>query len=253
VKWSRYFLAMLLTVAPIGVRASTTCQGTPQGQLCVSEVNFSRFAQSAFQSQLQSQWCWAASIAMVFSYYGHPVSQSRIVSDVYGSAVNMPAMAGIVMARELNKTWIDDTGQTFQAQVTGIFDAQAGVLGLTNQDIVQELDQGRPLIIGARTHAMVLTAVRYYVTPAGPNVVGAGVFDPWPGVGARALNPDEITPYPLGGTLLFLATARLTGGEAPSSPSDTVGCSTAPGPEATLATLGWTGVLILRRIRRRVG
>src|SRR4051794_26288549 len=96
------FFGLLLHLA---ASASTTCVQTPAGPLCTAQVDFTRFAQTAFQTQQQTQWCWAASIAMVFSYYGHPVSQSRIVSEAYGGIVNVPALTGSVMAQALNRSW----------------------------------------------------------------------------------------------------------------------------------------------------
>lgn len=264
-----FICGAVLSIAS-GARASTSCQQTPQGALCVSQVDFAKFAAQAFQDQLQSQWCWAASIAMIFNYYGHPVSQARIVSDVYGAPVNMPAQAGIVMANELNRTWQDDAGKGFHSQVTGAYDAQYGVYGLTNQQIVNELDGDHPLVIGARTHAVVVTEIQYFATPWGPNVVSVGVFDPWPGVGARTLAQDEMTPAHLGGSLFFAATVRVadaaassrtTGGggtaaapltPSPPPPPPAVGCSTSgAGGTPVVALLIALGIGRWRRLASR--
>lgn len=210
-------LAALLLAAP-AANAATQCQVTPQGELCVSEVDFAEFSQQVYQNQNQSQWCWAASVAMIFDYQGHPVDQARIVSEVYGSPVNMPAQAGIVIAKQLNRSWVDDFGATFTSNLTAAFDADYGYNGITNAQIVAELDGGNPLVIGARAHAMVLTAIQYYRTPQGPYIVGGGVFDPWPGVGPRGLAPDELTPVQQGGSLRFLAAVSVTtGGVAPAT------------------------------------
>ncbi|WP_224372953.1 C39 family peptidase [Hyalangium versicolor] len=230
----------LLALSSLQAEASTVCQQTPQGELCTSQVDFSRFAQQAYQNQYQSQWCWAASISMLYSYYIHPVRQDRIVSEVYGAPVNMPAQAGIVMARQLNRQWVDDLGNPFAAHLTGAYDADAGVLALTNQQIVSELDQDHPLVIGARGHAMVLTAIQYFRTSYGPNIVAGGVFDPWPGNGARGLATDELYPMHLGGSLRFVATVRVTNSSSPqpqpqpvpNAPEPTTpdyGCATSSG------------------------
>ena len=189
--------------------AGTTCQMTANGELCTSEVDFATFAQQAFQTQQASQWCWAASIAMIFSYYGHPVSQERIVTEVYGSAVNMPAQAGVQMAQQLNREWVDDDGMHFSSHLTGAYDAGAGVYNLTNAKIVSELDAERPLLYGNYHHAMVLTAVQYYKTIDGPYIVAAGVFDPWPGSGAHPLTQAELVAAHVGGEMMFLATATI--------------------------------------------
>jgi hypothetical protein len=186
-------------------------------------VDFTTFVQQAFQTQLASQWCWAASISMIFSYYGHPVSQERIVTEVYGSAVNMPAQAGVTMAQQLNRDWVDDFGQPFSAHLTGAYDAAAGVYQLTNSQIVSELDHDRPLLYGNQHHAMVLTAIQYYKTSAGPEVVAIGVFDPWPGNGAHGLTTEEMTPADSGGAMMFVATATISDVAVVHSPSEAGG------------------------------
>lgn len=203
-------------------RAATTCQPTPQGNLCVSEVNFSRFAQTAFMTQANSQWCWAASLSMVYSYYQHPISQQRIVSEVYGGLQNVPA-SGYTISSKLNGCFTDDSGRTFQSQLVAGYDADAGLLNINNQQIISALDSEQPLIIGTRSHAMVLTAIQYFQTIQGPNVVAAGVFDPWPGEGARPLQMDELYPVHLGGSMRFLALPRFgdTCTTLPSDPEDT--------------------------------
>jgi hypothetical protein len=252
-------------------KASTTCQPTPQGPLCIAQVAFDRFAQSAYQTQSADRWCWAATISMVFAYYGHPVSQPRIVQDAYGSIVDMGANSGIVIARELNRPWQDDNGRWFNANVSGVFDFDAGISTLSNAQLISELDADRPVVYGSVTHAMVLTAIQYYPTPAGPNIVAAGVFDPWPGIGARGLSLAELTPIQQGGNLRFLATVRVADASAPptNTPPGNLPASGAPGPAGPPPTTGPSGgcastsvpdlfaaavsfALFWRRSRRRV-
>jgi hypothetical protein len=172
-------------------------------------VDFSSFAQEAYEHQYQSQWCWAASISMLYRYYRHPVGQQRIVSEVYGGAVNMPAGSGLVIARQLNRNWLDDNGKAFTSRLTAAYDFDAGVLAINNNWIINELDKDRPMIIANRSHAFVGTAIQYYVTPQGPYVVSIGVFDPWPGIGARGLRPDEMIPMHQNGSLRFIATVSV--------------------------------------------
>lgn len=146
---------------------------------------------------------------MVFGYYGHPVSQQRIVAEAYGAPLNMPAVSGFLIAQALNRVWRDDHGQPFQAQLHAAFDAQAGVAAIDNNLVVNAMAQGHPLIVGARGHAVVATAVSYVPGPAGPVIMNVGVFDPWPGRGARSLFPDEMTPVPFG-SLNFVALALVS-------------------------------------------
>ena len=203
---------ILLGVLTQEASAKTRCQPTPQGKLCTSEVDFVSFAQGAYQNQRMSQWCWAASISMLYNYYKHPISQPRIVAEAYGTIQNIPAVSGFVIARQLNRDWADDRGKTFSARLTAAYVYDAGIAAIDNNWIINELDNDRPIIIGTRSHAVVGTAIRYYVTPYGPYIVGIGVFDPWPGVGARGLSPVEMTPmhvHPQGG-LRFIATIKVT-------------------------------------------
>ena len=188
--------------------ASTACQPTPFGSVCRSEIRFDRFLQ-AYAPQRASQWCWAASVSMIFGYYGRPVSQERVVESVYGRQVNLPAMSGFTIATQLNRNWQDDYGRPFTSRVTAAYDFDAGVVTLTNAMIVRELDAERPIVIGTANHAVVVTAIDYIPTHMGPNIRGVGVFDPFPGFGARPLNQAEMTPMHLGGGLRFVATVSV--------------------------------------------
>lgn len=258
---------MLSTVAMLALRlggtahAEKSCQPTPQGNLCTAQVDFQQFATQAFMSQLQSQWCWAASISMIYSFYDHPVAQARIVSDVYGTPENFPASSGTVIARELSRCWVDDFGMTFQSRITGAYDFDAGVAAISNAQIVSELTLGRPLLYGNRTHAMVLTAVQYYETPGQPNIVAAGVFDPWPGIGARGLSNAELVPMHQGGELRFLATVSTTAtactpggvppGPGPNEPYDPGGCAIASPSSSVLLALAFVFLRRRRKAARR--
>src|SRR5688572_7098214 len=93
-------------LSTVPVNAKTQCRPTPNGTQCTSQVNFSKFAQTAFKTQDKSQWCWAAAISMLFSYYDHPVNQSRIVTSLYGTTVNLPSGPGWNIASRVNTDWI---------------------------------------------------------------------------------------------------------------------------------------------------
>lgn len=146
---------------------------------------------AAMNPQFQSQWCWAACISMVFGYYGHPVSQQRIVAETYGGLVNMPAQPWTMLA-VLNRRWIDDNGKPFMCSSSP---------GVTNPvAAANDLAANMPLIIGTQGHAVVLTELEYAAfyqqTPFGPrlgpvSVTAATVRDPWPGRGRRILTPQE--------------------------------------------------------------
>jgi hypothetical protein len=185
--------------------AYVQCQQTMTGQAC--EVGVARARLPTFYAfQELPQWCWAASVSMIFKYYGYEVSQQQIVEAVYGATVNLPALAGAMISQQLNREWVDARGRRFRSTMQGLFDADAGVLTLNNQEIVQALASERPFLLGNTTHAVVLTAVGYFATPMGPNIFNIGVLDPWPGIGMRgAQSPAELVPMPYGGALRYLA------------------------------------------------
>lgn len=179
---------------------------------CKSGVDFNQFQKSAYQSQHQSQWCWAASISMVFAHAGYDVDQRRIVNEAYGGIVNLPAQ-GWQLAQNLNRNWLDDEGNSFRSTLSGLYDASQGVVGLADSQIIDELSKGNPLVIGTGGHAMVLTEVGYYLNAFGgfDGYAYATVFDPWPGRGARYLSGAEFTraDFGSGGTMQFLASATV--------------------------------------------
>ena len=140
---------------------------------------------TVYTSQRRSQWCWAACIEMVFEYWGHSVTQKRIVERTWGSDVNMPAQPNQII-RDLNRRWVDDNDEAFRVR-GDVFSANAITAA-------QDLANDMPLILGSLGHAMVLTAMTYQAVPnplAAATVIEATVRDPWPGEGKRSLTPRE--------------------------------------------------------------
>lgn len=174
------------------------------GNSCIAGVDLEEFYEEAYDEQEKSQWCWAASISMIFSYYQHPVEQRRIVRTVYGSTSNLPAMSGATIAAQLNRSWTDDNGQKFKSRLRAAFDADVGVFAIDARTMVRALRRDQPMIVGTRSHAMVLTSVQYVGSEESPNIIRAGVFDPYPGRGSRSLQQDELVPIFQGGSLRFI-------------------------------------------------
>ena len=137
-----------------------------------------------FAYQQASEWCWAACIQMVFSYWGHPVSQQEIVRQTWGVITNMPAQPEQIIA-DLNRQWEDRGGN--------VFTSEADTFSATGETAAQDLARDMPLIIGSMGHAMVLSAVSYNRAQSGQGqVTGALVRDPMPGNGGRRpLRPQE--------------------------------------------------------------
>jgi hypothetical protein len=154
---------------------------------CTAYINSNVLDQTIHDHfQWQSEWCWAASISMIFQYYGHPLAQPEIVQQAYHSIENVPGTPDAIM-RSLNRLWIDDNFRPFSVT------ARSTVVPLWRA--AQDLAADHPLIIGTLGHAMVLTAVSYYTDPQGNGTtVGAIVRDPWPTNGIRRqLSPAELS------------------------------------------------------------
>ena len=157
-----------------------------------------------------AEWCWAASISMIFAMHGRRVPQEIIVQRVFGGLVCAPAPGGITMAQALSVPWIEKNGSTFIPRVVAAYDQMAGVNTINNNFIINELSNDRPILYANTHHAMVLTAVDYFDTPVGPNVVAAGVLDPWPASpGFHTLNQSELFPVFFGGQMMFLAAVHV--------------------------------------------
>lgn len=156
------------------------------------------------------QWCWAASISMIFASHGHFVPQETIVQRVFGGLLCAPAGNGLTMAQALSATWTNSNGTAFQSHVVAAYDQMAGVNAINNNFIINELANDRPILYANTHHAMVLTAADYFETPMGPNVVAAGVLDPWPGSPEfHPLSQPELYPAFSGGQMMFLAAVHI--------------------------------------------
>jgi hypothetical protein len=187
--------------------AGLDCRADPRfGEVCRAELAFDDFLQQAYDTQHAEQWCWAACIAMVFAFHGHPVRQERIVAEAYGGI----ASGGRSIAAQLDRIWVDDGGHRFRSRLHTLFDAYAGdgVLDLAN--VVGALRRSEPMIMGANDHVVVLSAIDYAVTSEGPQAVGGAAFDPWPGRGPRLLAADELVPLSRGGGLGFIALPEIS-------------------------------------------
>lgn len=154
--------------------------------------------------QHMSSWCWAACIEMIFRYYGYIVSQSAVVREAWGLAVNMPGTAQQILA-SLNRPWTDAQGRRFGVQ---------GSSSTANHaTMIVDLQKEWPLIIGTMGHAMILAAVIYEQDAGGRVAIRrAFVLDPWPGRGTRALDAPEWYG------IQFAARIRLFSSDQPHQP-----------------------------------
>lgn len=139
-------------------------------------------------AQNNSNWCWAASMEMVFRYYGIGIQQSQIVARSYGVDPygRLPNWTGSfeVITRNLNNWSIDNNGRMYSVA------SQLNWGAPTPAYLVQELTAQRPVLVGYQSspttgHAVVITACSYVPTPNGPMIQSIVVRDPWP-------NPQNI-------------------------------------------------------------
>lgn len=208
----RHFLSSLALGATglglsLSARAYETCN---QMGACEVGIPMDRL-QEIYADQQMSQWCWAATIQMIFGYYGYQVSQQTIVQQIYGSVVNMPALSGAVISGALSQHWIDEQGQEFDVQLQAAYDADFGVHAIDNNLILRSLANEIPLVYGNHSHAMVLTAAAYNMTPMGPQVWNLGFMDPWPGRGLRGPdNAGELVAMHQGGQIRYIALPIVT-------------------------------------------
>ncbi|MBT9329833.1 hypothetical protein D0Y96_002185 [Acidipila sp. 4G-K13] len=159
------------------------------------------------------EWCWAASISMVFKFFGHPLDQKTIVARKYHSLVCMSALSASQIASDLSDSWTDDNGDDFSSELTAAYDFRAGVLAIDNAIIVNELLNGRPLLYCNTQHAMVVCAADYRPGPVEPAIDGIAVMDPWPySPRIHPLSPPEMIPAHMGGQMTFLASVDITDG-----------------------------------------
>lgn len=190
-------------------QAYEKCMPHPYGQICEAGVKVKQVIE-AYDDQNMNQWCWAASISMVFANYGYHVSQDRIVKEAYGGIVNMGAM-GTTISKQINRVWTDDSGKKFKVEIEGLYDFDMGVVGITNPQIVNALKAEHPLIFGNKTHAMMQFSVAYIPSPMGPQIVNVGFADPWPGNGLRGpMYPGEALAMHAGGAMRYLALPKVT-------------------------------------------
>jgi Papain-like cysteine protease AvrRpt2 len=181
-------LGLLLTLTLLSpfVYAAEECEPpNPNTGLhrCAAGIDSSLLERSA--SQKMSEWCWAAAISNVLAFYGHPVSQLRIVKEAWGTVANMPGYPAQIFA-SLNREWTDDDGASFTVDTeTSTF--------LHDITAYEDMEEDRPIILGALGHAVVLTRMTVLKNAADEPIrlLEVVVRDPWPGRGKRIFTPYE--------------------------------------------------------------
>ncbi|MDB5948133.1 MAG: peptidase like family protein [Ramlibacter sp.] len=168
-------------------------------------------------TQEQPQWCWAAAISMIFAHHGYHVAQQEIVKDGYGVAANFPAPSGQAMTNAMSKAWTDQHDKPFQARAWAS-DALGSQHQVSNDRVIAELGAGRPLLIGAQNHAVVLVGLRFERSARGNvRILGGTVIDPQPGQGIRPLLHVEMKPTYVAAVQVMPAEQKMAALDSASS------------------------------------
>ena len=117
-------------------------------------------ADSLVGTQEKTMWCWAATIQLILAYHGIEQSQSDLVKRVKGSDVNQ-SIGNTRMPSLINGTYETLDGDDVNLSAKGHYPHE-----LTDDAIVNEVQAGRPMIIGLKgrqrsnlNHAVILRGV----------------------------------------------------------------------------------------------
>jgi hypothetical protein len=161
-------------------------------------------------AQTNSEWCWAATIANVFAYYNHLVSQEAVVQAGIGALVNQPASLSIIQS-VLNRRWTDSSGNEFSSAAQILYSVDEQQSMPSNNEIINALLANHPILVCNMSHAMMLVSVNYVPPVNRPsNIAASIVIDPWPGIGLRSLIQPEQIPAHMGGQLRLLMQVVMT-------------------------------------------
>ena len=191
-----------LGLATVGIfpndsRAAYQCtpyQGTGYGPVRRCEVGIPIGSFTAAQDC--PQWCWAACIEAAFDLAGYKVEQPVIVQKVFGSGFVCAPAVSPQIAYATHGIWVDAYGQQFSATLDVILDASFGYsqsFPLTRAS--NYLADNIPLIVGAGSHATLMTAMDWDEGPGiGQVLQNITVRDPWPySRNRRRLRNDEFS------------------------------------------------------------
>lgn len=154
---------------------------------CVVKADITTISAKAPVEQKRSLWCWAASLAMIFTAQGHRISQDSIVLQNFGDFRDAPGGDFLTFQTRLNRQYRDDNGVLFTSTATRIW---------TMEDAENALDNDIPLLYTTTNHATVQTELKYQQAPGGPMVIKGGkLWDPWPSKGWRTLSAGDVRNF----------------------------------------------------------
>lgn len=123
-----------------------------------------------FDFQENQLWCWAATIKMVSDYYGHNVEQCEILSYWYG-------VQCCIYPSACNTT--GSSQQIINTLAANRISSQWTSTPLSYSQVRQEIDSGRPLILGYRNSFSGHVVVLYGYTSNGEVMIYDPYFGPF--------------------------------------------------------------------------
>ena len=193
------FCGLHLFAAP-AAQAAPRCApaGTPGIERCIAGLDAQALTR-IYQRQQQSNWCWAASVAMLLGRYGLQVEQ-RSVAARHDPAAGNVTITGASVLDLVSREWQDDFGRRASLSAVPLAPWRRS-FGVLAPEVLQDLGEQRPVLVGAGNHLTLLVQVvferRTDGTPLGPSgvrLVRGVVLDPASESWVRSLRPGEAAP-----------------------------------------------------------
>ena len=131
-------LIVLWAISAAPVKGKTTCQSTPNGRLCTSEVYTGSFRSEIYGRSLEferlprDQQSWIACLSLLYQYYKHPVRTLRLIPTLSVSRLRPWTQ----MAEFANRRVMDDRGETFKSVVKTTYDFDDRIRLRSNEELL---------------------------------------------------------------------------------------------------------------------
>jgi hypothetical protein len=152
-------------------------QQLPAMEECTARVNSTTVFASPPDAQKMTLWCWAASLSLIYTAEGHPISQEQIISQNINDTEN-PLTGNFLQSEDrINRVYTDANGKKFTSMSMQVF---------STEDVARSLSEGFPVLMynSINHHAFVQTSMTYWHFFTGGFKMTSGIFwDPQPGYG----------------------------------------------------------------------
>jgi hypothetical protein len=148
----------------------------PSMEECTARINTTLVIANPPDSLKMSLWSWAASLSLIFTAEGHPISQDQIIKQNFSDPEEIQTSNFLQFAGRLNRDYTDANGRKFTCTSMQIF---------STEDIARSLSEGFPVLFyNLNHHAVVQTSMTYYHFFSGGFRMIKGIYwDPVPGFG----------------------------------------------------------------------